>query len=364
MTSDMSEKSYVILTHTVPEIPYELDEGYLLSPIRPSSQTFQDWGDDLSDVYEVSFALSYIDRSSPRVYRDLVMFHSFICDTSDIYELAEGYQYLIQENPKLDFINDPDYFYHKWGTNLGPIRGFKRFNGVDFDHFPFIVFPSSQDILPSAPPTPLTPEQEKTLRETGFLVTDPDTRWEHINYRNAFALFSRLRSSKEASDSKLYNQMCLFVFAKSIKEHREIYHNENAVIAFYMAILLSIAGKPATCKNRPVEPLCDACHRQLQAHYETSIEEHLIKTFGYGFKEQTDIRHIFFHDGEFVDYSDALFEIYDRIYRQGDRTDELLLEEKEKYSSKKEIEKLGNTARKWLLEKFIARYKKDLTEAT
>jgi len=362
MANDTSEKSYVILTHTVPESPYTLGGGYLLSPIRPSSQTFEDWGDDLSDVYEVSMALSYIGRSSARVYRDLVMFHSFICDKSDIYELAEKYQYLIQENSKLSFIDDPDYFYQKWGFNLGPIRGFKRFDGVDFDHFPFVVFPSSQDILPSVPLPPLTLEQEKTLRETGFLVTSPDTRWEDINYRNAFALFSRLKSNKEASDERLYNQICLYVFAKSIEEHREIYHNDMAVIAFYIAILHSIAGDPPSCGGKAK---CIECGKAINCpHYTITREQHLMDTLGYGFTGQTKIRNAFFHGGEFIDYSDAMFEIHDRLYIHGDRSEEALMEEKEIFELKEEVDKLGNTARKWLAERFISRYKKELAEAT
>ncbi|MGA7677311.1 MAG: hypothetical protein WCA51_02925 [Dehalococcoidia bacterium] len=361
MADDTSEMSYVILTHTVPESPYALGGGYLLSPIRPSSQTFEDWGDDLSDVYEVSMALSYINRSSARVYRDLVMFHSFICYKSDTYELAEKYQYLIQENSQLDFINDPDYFYHKWESNLGPIRGFKRFDGVDFDHFPLVIFLDSQLIIPSTPPPPLTPEQEKTLRETGMLVTDMDTRREDINYRTAFALFSRLKSSEEASDRRLYNQICLYVFAKSIEEHQEIYHNDMAVIAFYVAILHSIAGDPPSCGGKAK---CIECGKTISSpHYTTTREQHLIDTLGYGFAEQTKIRNAFFHGGEFIDYSDAMFEIHDRLYIHGDRSEEALMEEKEIFELKEEVGKLGNTVRKWLIEKFIERYKEDLAEA-
>jgi hypothetical protein len=290
------------------------------------------------------------------------MFHSFICDKSDIYELAEEYQYVIQENSRLRFIDDPDYFYQKWGSNLGPIRGFKRFNGVDFDHFPLVIFLDSYLILPSKPPAPLTPEQEKTLRETGFLVTDPDTRWEDINYRNAFALFSRLKSSKEASDRRLYNQMCLYVFAKSIKEHREIYHNDMAVIAFYIAILHSIAGDPPSCEG---EVKCIKCGKAINlSHYTTTREQHLIDTLGYGFAKQTKIRNDFFHGGEFIDYSDAMFEIHDRLYIHGDKSEEALTEEKEIFELKEEVDKLGNTARKWLAELFITRYKKELAETT
>jgi hypothetical protein len=286
------------------------------------------------------------------------MFHSFICDKSDIYELAEEYQYLMQENSELNFINDPDFFYERWGSNLGPIRGFKRLGGVDFDHFPFVIFLDSHLILPSTPPATLTPEQEKTLRENGFLVTDPDTRWEDINYRNAFALFSRLKSSKEATDRRLYDQMCLYVFAKSIKEHREIYHNDMAVIAFYIAILHSIAGDPPSCGGKVK---CIKCGKAINlSHYTTTREQHLIDTLGYGFAKQTKIRNDFFHGGDFIDYSDAMFEIHDRLYIHGDESEEALTEEKEIFELKEEVDKLGNTARKWLAELFIARYKKEL----
>jgi hypothetical protein len=344
----------------VPERPYALDGGYVLSPIRPSHRTFEGWGEDLSDVYEVSMALSYIDRSSARVYRDLVMFHSFICDKSDIYEFAEEYQYLLQENSELNFIDDPDYFYQKWGSNLGPIRGFKRFDGVDFDHFPLVIFLDSHLILPSTPPVSLTPEQEKELRETGFLVTNPDTRWEDVNYRTAFTLFSNLKFSKEDSDRRLYNQICLYVFAKSIKEHREIYHNDMAVIAFYIAILHSIAGDPPSCGGRVK---CIKCGKTVNlSHYITTREQHMLDTLGYGFATQTKIRNDFFHGGEFVDYSDAMFEIHDRLYIHGDRSEETLTEEKEIFELKDEVDKLGNTARKWLVEKFMEKYKKNLTE--
>jgi hypothetical protein len=361
MANANSKESYIIITHIVPETPYALGDGHILSPIRPSSQTFEGWGRDLSDAYEVSMALSYIDRSSAQVYKDLVIFHSFVCDQSDICELAEEYRYLIQENSALSFIDDPDYFYQKWGTNLGPIRGFKRLGGVDFDHFPLVIFLDSQLILPSAPPPPLTPEQEKTLRETGMLVTDTDTRREDINYRIAFALFSRLKSSKEASDRRLYNQICLYVFAKSIEEHREIYHNDMAVIAFYIAILHSIAGDPPSCGGKIK---CVKCGKGINLpHYAITREQHMMNTFGYGFTKQTKIRNTFFHDGEFIDYSDALFEIHNRLYIYGDRSEEALTQEKEIFELKEEVDKLGNTARRWLAEKFIERYKTDLAEA-
>ena len=140
-----------------------------------------------------------------------------------------------------------------------------------------------------------------------------------------------------------------------MSESRGLYHNDSAVVAFYLAILQSIAGEPAYCEEIHH---CDRCNKKDIRHHATGAgrEQHMLDRFGYGFKEQTKIRGAFFHDGEFVNISDALFEIHDKIHFEGLRTEANLAQSDSLWEVHESTQRLGTTVRKNLAELFLERY--------
>ncbi|MDD5510363.1 MAG: hypothetical protein PHI12_06120 [Dehalococcoidales bacterium] len=264
------------------------------------------------------------------------MFHSFVCDDPETYEFGERAWTKTIVNTKLEFICSPEYFHR----NAIP--------AVDFDKFPITVYPTSKETSEE----PLTVEQERRLRETGMCWGQIAPEFSRVvNYKKAFRLFRALRSKK----TSLFNQICLYVFSASIAEFRELYRNDHGTIAFLMAILEALAGAPPVCKS---VAKCDECGRKIP--HGTSIENHLLNKYGASFMHLRKIRHKFFHQGDYFNIADVLFDIYDRR-RIGGKSLEAGLRTEEKIISDltDEIELLQKVVRRSLLEAFLAEY--DLT---
>jgi len=348
---DIIPSHYIILTPTVPVTPYALGDGHILRAVKAEGDMFRGFSDGVPHSYGAVMALCNLGVPTYYAYRDLVIFHAFVTDDNETYEFGEVAQEKCQDDSNLTFME-------RYNSTLSGPWHPDRINEIDFDQFPFIIYWSTTDIIPSTPEPPFTPEQIHTLQTTGVLITNRNPEKRLINYKRAFSLFRELKSSQDHVEKKLYNQMCLYVFAKSIKESRELYHNESAVIAFFMAILQSIAGDPPNCKE---VSKCDRCGRK-STHHSISREAHMLNRFGHGFAEQIKIRGAFFHDGEFVDYTDAMFEVHDKIYLDGERTEETIGRSNELHELKEQIRKLGITVRKNLCEVFLELYDKQYIE--
>jgi hypothetical protein len=343
--NDIIPSHYIILTPTVPVIPYALGDGHIVRAVKAEDDIFRGFSDCVPHRYGAVMALCNLGIPTYHTYRDLVIFHAFVTDDNETYEFGEIAPGKCQDDSNLTFIE-------RYNSTLsGPLHP-DRINEIDFNQFPIIIYRSTEDIIPGTPEPPFTSEQIRTLETDGILITETNPERRFINYNKAFALFRGLKSSRNPLNKKLYNLISLYIFAKSIKESREIYHNESAVIAFYIGILQSIAGDPPNC---PEKTKCSQCGRTY-SHHSISREQHMLNRFGYGFAEQTGIRGAFFHDGKFVDYTDAMFEVHDKIYLEGERTEETIRQSHELHELKEQIRKLGITVRKNLCELFLDQY--------
>jgi len=273
---DIIPSHYIVLTPTVPIHPYDLGEGHVLRAVKAKEEMFKGFSDVIPHGYTVVMALNNIGTPSYYTYRDLVFFQAFLSDDMETYEFGEIAQEKQQDNSDLVFVEN----YNSTIESFSP----DRIREFDFDNFPVTLYISTRDLLPSVPEPPLSQEQVDTLHRHGFLVTTPNSEEIILNYRKAFTIFRELKVSGNRDKMKLYDQICLYVFAKNIKESRELYHNESAVVALYMAILQSIAGDPPPCEETHH---CDRYNRDLPKHHKISREQHMVDRFGYVFAEQT-----------------------------------------------------------------------------
>lgn len=340
MSIKFEPQSYLILTPTVPYISYKIKEGHVIKAVKTVKWMFDGFSLGIPHGYLAIMALPYVDKSSYDVWRNLVIFHSFVCNDPETYDYSERMMAKLHENPCLNFVANSDYYFERTRINSGErstVQRIKRVNAIDFDKFPLTVYPTPKETAER----PLTPEEIIIMKSAGMLVQDLEPEFEvYIEYRKAFELFTELYSK----DKKLFNQIRLYVFAKSIREFHEVYRNENCTIAFYISILEALAGKPASCSSRIT---CDICHRKLPPHHKKSIEQHLIRKYGNWFKRLRKIRHKFFHESDYFDITDALYELEDN---RNNREEKLL------FDFQDEIEKLEKIARKSLIEAFVEQY--------
>lgn len=345
--------SYIILTNRIPNNPYEIRKEYVLKPIELSDETWEDLThtSHVPSSYKVVMSLPYIDKSSNAIFKDLTMFHSFILDDPDIYEYAN------------DTFTWRKMFEESKLTICTSITG----GMVDFDHFPVITVFDPFDILCKRRHE-LNEKQKEILKTRGWVLGSEDPMpTEEINYRNAFNLFTELKSHRR--DRKLYDAVCLYVFTHGLHNLTQLYRNDDMLTAFYITILEGIAGRPAECAGKIH---CLDCDREIK-HDVESLESYLIKKFGEGFKKLRIIRNKFSHAGHYLNVLDQLYPIYDRLDQRKERlkedlTDEQLfaLSKDEKLDIKdvekwdkyeKEIEKLRIIARRTLVEEFLKLYR-------
>jgi len=281
------KESYIIATTTIPKKSYSLGNNYTLRAIRfrlPKSA-----------LEEVPFrlnvygmALSKVDDRSLVVYKDLVVFHSFISNSlihdantikssdSITYGYAETSNRILVDDSALSFIPE----------------SIKGDAATDFDQFPVVT-----NVDEGMNPTIVS-----------------------IEYSRAFWAFTKLKSTKK--NKKLYNQIQLWEFARNFNHLHRIYSNDNFPPAFYVAILDSILGRPEQC-TAVLE--CKECGRAINTHdKKDSWTSRFLNEYGNQFKEYLENRNKAFHDGAYLDF----FEEWDRIgsldEKEGAKTSEKL----------------------------------------
>lgn len=350
---EMESQYYVILTHTIPFTTYLLHNQHTLRPVKTSKRMFEGYGGNIPHHRPAVMTLNHLGTTSDAIWKDLVMFHSFLCDDPETYDYSERSWTKVYGESELNFVRNQGYFYET--INLGNeqhrrLLKRKRINAIDFNHFPIKVYPTAKETFEQEP---ISPVNEKfTLSEALSSAEELAPEYEaEVKYKEAFQLFRNLKSL----DKKLYNQIRLYVFAGNLREFSEVYRNDSAPIAFYISILESQAGDPPTC----LEPLhCNICGRDIKAHG-TSIEKHFIEKYGTGFKNLRKIRHKFFHQGEYSSILEELWNIYDKRQNTNTTTNnsglvqELNIKEETLDDFENEVDRLQKIARKTLLESFI-----------
>lgn len=338
--------SYLILTSTVPYDPYRLDDRHTIRAVKAEKWMFHGFSFGIPHGYLAIMSLPYVDEQSYDVWRDVVMFHSFVCDDPETYHYSEVAYPKGHEDSQLKFVTDKTYFYERirlpsGGKVLKDERQL-RVNAFDFDQLPLLVYPTTSEILDK----PLNREEEAILQSEGMLISESKVELEFsatIQYRKAFQVFRELK----ARDKMLYDQMRLYVFAKSVKAFTEVYRNYNCSIAFYISILEALAGEPPKCN---AVTACPECKRPLPPHHKRSMEQWLVDTYGPWFKNLRGIRQKFFHKSDYFDIGDVIYEIQ---YSK----DEHRWPEVSKF--KDEVELLEKITRKSLIKAFSAHYQKD-----
>jgi len=174
---------------------------------------------------------------------------------------------------------------------------------IDFNNFPIELFEPNQkdvnhvtEILNNMN---ISDESLNTL-ETALEEIKPTLK-DKIDYKDASHLFVELRLKND----KLYNQISLFVFTRSLWQITSIYRNDMATIALYMAILESIIGKPKKCSEKFN---CPKCGRSNLEHDEISLRQFFTDHFGDQFYNSQSVRNRFIHGVDQIDIIDALLD--------------------------------------------------------
>ncbi len=304
----MDFENYIILTNTIPEKPYPLLSEYCLRPVKTTKRIFVSYGNMIPHQYAAVMAFNHINTMSHAIWKDLVMFHSFLCDDPETFDYAEQNIRMSTQTFSISdssFVSSQNYFYERYDFKTEQNQKFaktKRINAIDFDNFPIEVYPTTKEIFTDLESQPINYNISASEAEFYSKEIEPEYK-QIVNYRRAFELFRNLRKI----DNKLYNQICLYVFSGNLKEYGELYDNDYASISFYISILESQVGNPPTCTNK-ID--CDVCGRKHITHG-SSIEKHLIDKFGSDFKNLHHIRNVFFHHGEYYSSLENIWDVYD-----------------------------------------------------
>jgi len=339
--------AYIILTRQLPTRDYEIGDGYSLRPIRPTREMVDD---GLCNVHTQRMALPFIDVSSYNVYRDLVMFHSFVGDDPETYRYAEHLEHQCSSpflEAGLDYIDDlaTSEAAHPYG---GPVRC----AATDFDHYPTVIFRDPQDVATRTggnEKAPAVPERWSPWFRGMQYRQDDQTAYAHIDYAAALRLYRSLRRT----DPNLRAAIDLCVFAGSLWDLVQVYRNDLMTAALYVAALESVMHAPKHCSGRA---RCATCGEEV-THRIESMERSFLDEYGDWFREPRRSRHRFIHRVAQLDVPDALHEIYDKYestrasMTESDRTKEDKL-----WGLRDEMEKLGVVTRKRLLELFLSHY--------
>jgi hypothetical protein len=303
MEIDEIPHSYLILTSTVPCEPYQLDARHAIRAVKAEKWMFEGFEVGVPNGYLAIMSLPYVGEQSYDVWRDLVMFHSFVCNDPETYHYSEVAYPRTHENSRLKFVTDKAYFYERTRLTTGGMvlkdERQLRVNALDFDQLRLLVYPTAKESTDK----PLSPEEEAALRSEGMLCSEVEPELSAaIQYRRAFQVFSGLK----LKDKRLYDQMRLYIFAKSTKELTEVYRNYNFSVAFYVSILETLAGEPPKCNAMTI---CPECGRPLPPHHKESIEQWLMDSYGSWFKRLRKIRQKLFHESDYFDIGDVIYEI-------------------------------------------------------
>jgi hypothetical protein len=303
--------------------------------------------------YNAVIAFPYIDGLSYNVYRDLIMFHSFARDDPETYVYGE-YAFAFDKA-----FEDSEL----------RIQNSKSAQKIDFDHFPMTTVSDSETFDEECE------EFDEATKLKTLSECERSAKWipepsEEINYKKAFRLFTELKANKK----KLYHQICLYVYLNSFHNAVQLYCNDHMRVAFYIAILESLIGKPAKCRNKL--PHCKICNRKDIDHYKETLEQRFwtkCKERFEGLDELREIRHKVFHEGHYLDILDPLYEIYYRrqirrkilekcstdeekvlVYKQ---EEESIEDENQWDEHERQIEKLRLVVRRGLIDKFLQQYR-------
>ncbi|KSV18491.1 hypothetical protein DA01_03030 [Dehalococcoides mccartyi] len=353
---DSEHQYYVILTHTIPVTTYTLIGEHKLRPVKTLRKMFEGYGHIIPHHLPAVMTLDHLSTASDTIWKQLVMFHSFLCDDSETYDYSERSWKKDYGESELHFVHNQDYFFETIDLGNKQLKRKlkrKRVNAIDFDDFHIKVYPTTKETLEEEP---VSAENEAlTLTEALSVAKEVTPEYEvSVRYNKAFQVFCNLRSI----DKKLYNQICLYVFAGNLREFSEVYHNDNAPIAFYISILESQAGDPPTCRELLH---CNRCGRDILNHG-TPIEEHFIGKYGTSFKELRKIRHKFFHQGEYSSGREELWNIYDQrddarhLIDHPELIQELDKKEEDLDYFGNEVERLQKITRRTLIESFMRHY--------
>lgn len=342
----IEHQNILVLTNAVPNDDYDVLDGNILRPVKASDKMFEGFSSAVPHNYVAIMAVGYLNLMSYDVWRDIVMFHSFVCDDPETYDYSERMINKWWGDSELEFIGKTQLGGRdtaEYGDKKSRDEQVKTWGGIDFDRFPVAVYPTPKELSD----TPLTVEEEESMEKYGWASSDVKPEYEVlVSYRNAFKVFRSLKSS----DKKLFDQIRLYVFAKSIRESREVYRNDNCSVAMYISILESLAGRPEYCAEKPK---CKKCGKILP-HVSESIDKHLVEIYGEGFKSLRKIRNKFFHESEYLDIVDVLYEGYDK---RGENTEKFKNIAEKIADFDEEIEWLDKITRKSLIEAFMNRCK-------
>ena len=269
------------------------------------------------------------------------MFHAFVCDDPETYDYSERVLSRTHEDSRLRFVTNKAYFFERIRMTLGGrvLKDKKqlRVNALDFDRLLLSVYPTTKETFNK----PLTPEEETILTSRGMVFSEVEPEFSaEVQSRKAFRVFVGLKSKNK----RLYDQMRLYVFAKSIREFSEVYRNWNCSIALNISILEALAGEPTKCS---AVTTCPECSRRLPPHHVESVEQRLIDIYGPWFKKLRKIRQRFFHESDYFDVSDVLYQI------ENTRDDD---QEQEISEFQDEVELLEKITRKSLIKAFLDHY--------
>lgn len=268
-----TEESRIIVTDYIPRGTYPLGKGYLLRPVKCKDSIRQEENDifDLGS-FARAMALSDIDFESLGVYKDLVVFHTFITDRmigkdnpmksdSATYLFAEKSDIILVSNSKLEFLDkDED----------DPSQ-------TDFDSFPVEVSVGED-------------------RES--LIT-------HIDYGRYFWRFVDFKHNPDMRS--IYNRIQLWAYASNYTSLHRLYSNEYLPMSLYVGILDSMLPQPKDCGE--VIGYCPSCKRENIKHPTRTWRRNFLNKYGKRFDTLLSIRSSTFHAANYLDY----IEEWDRI---------------------------------------------------
>lgn len=257
MNTTAESNSYVILTDITPIRDYNLEDKYILKSVQTSTEMYEG---TLFDAEESSIllALPCIDGGSISVYKDLVIFHTFISGYSPTYIFAETAHKVLFPNSRLLFIHD---------TSTKDLRI------VDFNSFPVEIY-EDMDIQPET---------------------------QYINYKQAFRKFRELQTNRVTR--KLYDQIRLYIYAKGMVDINKIYTNTYLTLSLYVTILESIIGCPPKCDHSLT---CSKCDAKITEHFTKSLDKYFKEHYPALHKKSRGIRHSTYHQGVYFDLTQSL----------------------------------------------------------
>jgi uncharacterized C2H2 Zn-finger protein len=267
-------------------------------------------------------ALSESDWNSLNVYRDLVVFHSFVThkplSMAEPIAFRESHTYIFAETIGKALCDDSKL------TLLKPTD--LRDEGVDFDRFPVAINVGMKPV------------------------------YRYVNYKDAFVMFLQLKAKigsneEQKRSKKLYDQIHLWEFVRNFGSIHRIYSNDYLPIALCMTILESLIGRPEKCKNAPRCPKCNNIMEHDTESWTKHFRKHHIRQISSrNIRIISDIRNETYHRGILFDW----FEEHDEVNTLGDQAAD---EKTKKFDELTFVqEELLQMSRRKLIHEFLRRY--------